>query len=529
MIPCFGYTRVSTVKQGEGVSLEAQKDAITHYAERHGLSVTKWFEEKETAAKAGRPVFNALVKDLKAGKAQGLITHKIDRSARNFRDWALIGDLADAGISIHFATETLDFSSRGGRLAADVQAVVAADYIRNLREESIKGMRGRLKQGLYPFKAPLGYLDQGRGKAKTPDPERRQLVQEMFDLYASGQHSFRSLQEEMKSRGLVSSAGRPLNRGAIENMLSNPFYCGILRLESSGETFKGVHEPLISVATFQRVQDVKTGKCGKKITRHGFTYRKLFTCSLCKYRLIAERQKGQVYYRCHTKTCPMTGLREDILEQNVYQHFHQSNLPSSVQRRLSTSLRQGIDARNDPRRALAQIDMQLAEAEDRLVRLTDAMLDQLIDTETFQKRRNDLIFKQQRLAEEREKIERRGSELNHLLKFLELSKSLAGLYKIANPAEKRVLVEILTSNRRASPNKVEIEPAFALQNAFEETAASYGDPSRAKSRTTPMMRKSQPSDLRMPDLDLSITDLVEQLSRIFEKYGNTDQKPDNAI
>lgn len=32
MKPCFGYIRVSTQKQGEGVSLEAQRDAILAFA-----------------------------------------------------------------------------------------------------------------------------------------------------------------------------------------------------------------------------------------------------------------------------------------------------------------------------------------------------------------------------------------------------------------------------------------------------------------------------------------------------------------
>ncbi len=51
----FGYVRVSTQKQGEGVSLEAQREAITAFAERNQLTITDWFEEKETAAKRGRP------------------------------------------------------------------------------------------------------------------------------------------------------------------------------------------------------------------------------------------------------------------------------------------------------------------------------------------------------------------------------------------------------------------------------------------------------------------------------------------
>lgn len=77
----FVYTRVSTVKQGDGVSLEAQRDAISAYAEKHQLTISTWFEEKETAAKRGRPVFNNMVAALQKGEAAGLIIHKIDRSA----------------------------------------------------------------------------------------------------------------------------------------------------------------------------------------------------------------------------------------------------------------------------------------------------------------------------------------------------------------------------------------------------------------------------------------------------------------
>ena len=203
MKQCFGYLRVSTTKQGDGVSLEAQKEFILAYAARNDLTIIRWFEEKETAAKQGRPVFNAMVRAIKRGQAVGFVAHKIDRSARNFADWARIGDLSDAGYEIHFASETMDFRSRGGRLSADVQAVIATDYIRNLREEVKKGITGRLKQGLYPFGAPCGYRNHGKGKVKTPDPERAPLVRQLFELYATGTHSIRSLQAEMTRRGLT--------------------------------------------------------------------------------------------------------------------------------------------------------------------------------------------------------------------------------------------------------------------------------------------------------------------------------------
>lgn len=132
MKTCYGYIRVSTQKQGEGVSLEAQRDAISAFAIQHGLTICKWFEEKETAAKSDRPIFTRMLQQLKRGGATGLIMHKIDRSARNLRDWALISELPRHGVKPYFAADGLDFDTRGGRLSANLQAVIAEDYIFNL-------------------------------------------------------------------------------------------------------------------------------------------------------------------------------------------------------------------------------------------------------------------------------------------------------------------------------------------------------------------------------------------------------------
>src|SRR5713226_4548043 len=194
----FGYVRVSTVKQGEkGVSLQEQKDAIARYAQRYSLEISQWFEEWQTAAKRGRPLFTQMIRLLRQKKAQGVIIHKIDRNARNLKDWADLGEMIDAGIEVHFANESLDLHTRGGRLSADIQAVVAADYIRNLREETKKGFYGRLKQGFYPLRAPIGYLDQGKAKPKTLDPVKGPLVRKAFELYATARYSFETLREEL--------------------------------------------------------------------------------------------------------------------------------------------------------------------------------------------------------------------------------------------------------------------------------------------------------------------------------------------
>ena len=86
----YGYIRVSTAEQGKGASPEEQKDAILRYAENRQLQVIEWFEEEKTAAKQGRPLFNKMMKLLKAKKANGVIMHKIDRGTRNLKDWVAL-------------------------------------------------------------------------------------------------------------------------------------------------------------------------------------------------------------------------------------------------------------------------------------------------------------------------------------------------------------------------------------------------------------------------------------------------------
>lgn len=224
----FAYIRVSTVEQGKGASPQEQRDAIAAYAARDGLEIKEWFEEKRTAAKPGRGAFNRLITDLQRGRAAGVIIHKVDRGARNFHDWARLGELMDAGIDVRFAHDNLDLTTRGGRLSADIQAVVAADFIRNLREEVHKGQRGRLKQGLYPWKAPRGYLDRGKGNPKEIDPILAPIVREAFELYATGRYGLHTLRLEMDKRGLRSAGGGPLALDAISRLLRNPFYIGLI-------------------------------------------------------------------------------------------------------------------------------------------------------------------------------------------------------------------------------------------------------------------------------------------------------------
>ncbi|MDA8088371.1 MAG: recombinase family protein [Nitrospiraceae bacterium] len=480
----FGYTRVSTIKQGEkGVSLQEQKSAIENYAQRNGLIIGDWFEEKETAAKRGRPVFNKMMKLLKQGTAHGVIIHKIDRSARNLKDWADLGDLIDQGIEVHFVNESLDMNSRGGRLSADIQAVVAADYIRNLREETRKGFYGRLKQGIYPLPAPLGYLNRGKGNPKELDPQKAPLVKKTFELYSSGKYSLDTLVGEVYSLGLRNSTGEPVSRAGLSIMLNNPFYMGIIRLRSTGERFPGIHQPLITASLFKRVQAILNNKTNTKIQKHDFLFRRMIVCKHCGYSVIGELQKGAVYYRCHGKDCPVTCIKEEMIEESVFGTFKPVQLNENeiayLKGKIDYLRENWEEAFTEQKKALK---LNLVQIQEKLDRLTDAYIDRLIERDVFEARKTSLLVEKKSMENKLSEIDRNPKAfLEKLSEFLELAGSLYTSYKLGIPEEKRDLLKIVTSNRNTDGKNVQ----FELNLPFRETANRNNISNSAPYRATP--------------------------------------------
>ena len=390
--------------------------------------------------------------------------HKIDRSARNLRDWALVSELPSQGIDIFFATETLDFRSRGGRLAANLQAVIAEDYIYNLREETMKGLAGRLKQGLYPFRAPIGYVDNGRGKPKTPCPVKAPLVRRAFDLYASRQYSLRTLLAEINDLGLRNHAHQPLSLHGLETILNNPFYTGTIVIRRTGAVYQGRHKAIVPTRLFQRVREIKSGKSGKKVTRHDHLYRGLFRCGLCTGPMSPERQKGRVYYRCQKSSCPTTTVREDSIDTAVIEQLQRLQLADADVTQLHKQWRSELDS-GEPEKLLTSYQLQISQQQTKLDRLMDLLLDGSIDQADYNERRLKLKLDLDALEETAKDLQKMRITDEQAGDLLELLKSLTQLYILGNSRIKRRIVENCFSNRTVVGKNPYLEPYIWLQEA----------------------------------------------------------------
>jgi site-specific DNA recombinase len=512
----YGYIRVSTTRQGEGVSLQEQRASIERFAAQRGITIARWFEERETAAKFGRPVWTEMLRLMKKGAAAGVVIHKIDRGVRNGRDWVNLQELVEQGvIQLYFANEGLDLTTRGGRLSADIQAVVAADYIRNLREETLKGINGRLKQGILPLPAPFGYLDCGAGKPKTIDPVKGPMVRRAFELYATGRYNLHTLQAEMQRAGLKNRRGAEVSINSLAIMLRNPFYIGLIRVKRRKETYEGAHDPLVKKSVFDRVQAVLDGKLSARPEKHDFLLRRTVHCTACGYALIGETQKGHIYYRCHTRSCPLTTMREDAAERKVSPVYLACQLDPEervyIRERIAGMKANWKDEAAEHRKTL---ELNLGQIATRRARLTDALIDGLIDRELFEERQAALLAEKRTLEERLANLTDSGmTGAERLSDFLERLDSAYTLYESGTVEEKRELLAEFTSNWRATGKEIDFTVRPEVLLVANRSKSVYGAPQRDSHRTAYSRRlDSRAKRDRSRILDVLLSQLTNLLA-----------------
>lgn len=503
----FSYVRVSTARQGQtGTSLAEQREAIHRYAARFDLTIIKEFEERETAAKRGRRVFTQMLSDLKAHKAAGVVMHKIDRSARNLKDWADLGEMIDRGARVHFVNESIDLGSRGGRLSADIQAVVAADYVRNLREETKKGFYGRIKQGLYPMPARTGYLDQGKGLPKVIDPVHGPLVKEVFLLYATGKWSLTALASHLYELGLRNKRGGRVSLNGLSTILHNPFYTGLIRIHKTGELYAGRHEPLVSKRLFDQAQAILSGKNVERKHRHSFLFRKHVVCARCGKTLVGETHKGYNYYRCQARGCPQKTVREEIVESallGVLRQLRFSEAESDYFRQELAKSRGRVEALRAAE--LKANQLWLEQVRQRLSKLTDAYLDGVLDEQIYVDKKNSLLLEEQAVREKLKKNEHDGAAAARRVgEFLELANNAYLSYESAIPEERRELVKIITSNFEVEGKKVLVKPRYPFELVAARAKLSCGSPHRGVPRTLSALLSQLMEHFRNEDIPMKL-------------------------
>jgi len=387
----FVYIRKSTdVEDKQELSLDAQKRIINEYVSRNKITVAKWFEEKLSARKKGRPIFNELIEKLGADGISGVICHKPDRLTRNLWDSARINEMMELGKDFIFITGSYPNNAQG-KLMFNISTATSKWYVDNLSEETKKGQEQRIIQGFFPGVPPLGYLTKKEYLTLTAkETDKREIdsltapiVKKAYELYDIGSLSIEGVVEWAYKEGF---RGRPskkrpagkVGKGAWYNILTNPFYYGWFKW--LGQLRKGSHSPIVDYELWDRVQrrlktkghrfqllyefpfkieQMHCGICGAGITaeqkfqvicpicKFKFWYKNKRNCPKCKTalnKMDKPKYLHYIYYHCTRSrfNCSERSVRHEYLQQVFEEAIDKITLPPELSDVFREELKQGF-------------------------------------------------------------------------------------------------------------------------------------------------------------------------------------------
>src|SRR3989339_2054959 len=242
----FIYTRKSTDSEERQVmSLESQLSELKEFAAKEKFEIVASLSEAQTAKEPGRKIFAEMLDRICAGEAGGILAWHPDRLARNSIDGGKIIYLLDTGKIQDLKFPSFWFESTPqGKFMLNIAFGQSKYYVDNLSENIKRGHRQKLRNGVWPSKAPYGYTNNPKTRGIDVDEEKLKVVKKSFQLFADGNISFTGISQFMFKFGIKRQGEKPIKVGQVKNMLSNRFYLGILKY--AGEYYQGTHKTFIS-------------------------------------------------------------------------------------------------------------------------------------------------------------------------------------------------------------------------------------------------------------------------------------------
>jgi len=406
MIKYFIYCRKSSEDEDrQMLSIDAQLSELNAIARQGGVTVVETFTESKSAKGPGRPVFNEMLARIERGEANAILAWKLDRIARNFDDGGKVIGMLQRGQIQEIRTFEKTYLPTDNVLMIAVELGMANQYVRDLSVNIQRGIRERVRRGIFYGKAPLGYFNEPKLRTIEPHPERFPKLKRILERFATGEHSLTSIMKEMTKAGLVGGQrGRQLCLSSVGHLLENPFYYGAFY--HKGVLHQGSHVPMVSKKTWDEIQRarISVSKPRQRRGDKGLLFLNFATCGSCSHCITGERHNKKsglryCYYRCTHKNkkrgCKSsTFVRQAAFADEVKRNVQLVTLPEAWKERFLAKV-EVWEAENSTAKQM-QIErfrFELTAIKSKIARLNDAFTDGSIDLAEFKELKNPLIPK----------------------------------------------------------------------------------------------------------------------------------------
>ena len=447
----FLYARKSTDEpERQVLSIEAQLFELQEYARKEGLHIVREFVESKTAKEPGRDIFNDMIARIEEGEAEGIVAWHPDRLARNSIDGGRVIYLIDTGkiSTLKFPTFWFD-STPQGKFMLSIAFGQSKYYVDNLSENIRRGIRQKLRNGIWPAYAPLGYVNDKEKRCIVVDKPKAKLIKKAFELYASGEYPLSEIRKKINIAGLVGKKGKLLSVSNYQYMLKNPIYYGVIRY--GGELYDGKHEPIITKKLFDSVQEVMKRKSKPKGRRlKYYVYRGFFRCGECGCFITTETQKGHNYLRCTKRKNPCTQryVREEIITSLGKEEIKKVSLSTAwVEACVENLEKERTEIFQAESSFVLKLRNELVEIEQKLDSLLDLQLSGALSQEEYIAKKTKLLNQKIDISENlTASTQKSDNRFEPLINFLKATNQAEKIALQENPERIRDFLKKIGSN-----------------------------------------------------------------------------------
>lgn len=344
--------------ENESVSIDTQRSILTDYVKSRGWILKKIYaDDGYTGRNFERPGFQEMIRDVKSGTINCVITKDLSRLGRNYLDCGMYLEVFFPEHNVRYiaVNDGVDTLNQTGVDISPFKNILNEMYSADVSVKIRSAYRARFKQGKYMgTTAPYGYRkDPADHNHLIVDDTAAHIVREIFDLALQGD-GIAKIRKHLNAKKVLRPAAYALSQGvtgyeryfdgnednkyvwsenSVRQILRSPVYAGHLvgfkrvspnmktkkrpsTLPEDWEIVPNTHEGIVTQAEFDTVQRLMTSR---RRTTPETPFDNIFAgvlkCADCGYAMraaSANRRKRPEIIDCVQYTCNNYGRYGNI-------------------------------------------------------------------------------------------------------------------------------------------------------------------------------------------------------------------------